>query len=106
MIKMEQILALSEEIAREFRPNRIILFGSYAYGVPGEDSDIDILVVLPFTGKPTRKALEIVRKIKPMIPLDLIVRTPEVVSERIANNDWLMRDVMEKGQTLYEDNHA
>jgi predicted nucleotidyltransferase len=106
MIKMEQILALSEEIAREFRPNRIILFGSYAYGVPGEDSDIDILVVLPFTGKPTRKALEILSKIKPMIPLDLIVRTPEAVSERIASNDWLMRDVMEKGQTLYEDNHA
>ncbi|HEY0322413.1 MAG TPA: nucleotidyltransferase domain-containing protein [Pyrinomonadaceae bacterium] len=106
MIKMEQILALSEEIAREFKPERIILFGSYAYGVPEEDSDIDILVVLPFSEKPSRKALEIVGKIKPMIPLDLIARTPEQVSERIANNDWLMRDVMEKGQTLYEDNHT
>jgi predicted nucleotidyltransferase len=103
---MEQILALSGEIAREFKPERIILFGSYAYGVPGEDSDIDILVVLPFTGKPTRKALEIVSKIQPMIPLDLLVRTPEQVSERVANNDWLMLDVMEKGRTLYANNHA
>lgn len=106
MIKMEQILALSDAIAREFKPDRIILFGSYAYGVPREDSDIDILVVLPFTGKSTRKALEIVGKVRPVIPLDLLVRTPEQVNERIANNDWLMRDVMEKGRTLYEDNHT
>lgn len=106
MIKMEQILALSLQIAREFRPERIILFGSYAYGEPKDDSDIDMLVVLPFNGKPSRKALEIVSKIKPMIPLDLIVRTPEQVRERIANNDWLMHDVMKKGQTLYEANHT
>ena len=106
MIEMEQRLALSEQIAREFSPERIILFGSYAYGVPSEGSDIDLLVVLPFTGKPARKALEIVSKIRPGFPLDLLVRTPEQVSERIANNDWLMRDAVEKGRTLYESNHT
>lgn len=74
MIPNEEIRQLSERIVREFHPERIILFGSYAYGTPTNDSDVDILVILPFNGKPMHKALKIVRKIKPNIPLDLLVR--------------------------------
>ncbi|MBC7933558.1 MAG: nucleotidyltransferase domain-containing protein, partial [Rubrivivax sp.] len=48
MVKKEEIQQLSERIAREFRPECIILFGSYAYGTPTGDSDVDLLVVLPF----------------------------------------------------------
>jgi predicted nucleotidyltransferase len=103
---MDQILTLSERIAREFQPELIILFGSYAYGTPRDDSDIDILVVLPFEGKPTHKALEILKKINPGIPLDLIVRRPEQIKERISNNDWFMREVFEKGRRLYVADHA
>lgn len=106
MVNIEQILTLSERIAQEFRPELIILFGSYAYGTPSDDSDIDILVVLPFEGKPTHKALEILKKIDPKIPVDLLVRSPEQVKERINNNDWFMREVFEKGQRLYVANHA
>ena len=82
------------------------LFGSYAYGTATEDSDVDLLIVLPFEGKAAHKALEIIRKVKPRIPLDLLVRTPEQVKERIANNDWFMREVFEKGRKLYESVHA
>jgi predicted nucleotidyltransferase len=103
---MDQILALSERIAQEFQPERIILFGSYAYGTPNDDSDIDILVVLPFKGKSMRKALEIISKINPKIPVDLLVRTPEQVENRISNNDWLMREVFEKGRMLYVADHS
>jgi uncharacterized protein len=106
MIRMDQILTLSERIAQEFQPERIVLFGSYAYGTPNDDSDIDILVVLPFKGKAMRKALEIIRKINPQIPVDLLVRTPEQVENRINNNDWLMREVFEKGRMLYVANHS
>ena len=106
MIRMDQILALSERIAQEFQPERIILFGSYAYGTPNDDSDIDILVVLPFKGKSMRKALEIISKINPKIPVDLLVRTPEQVENRISNNDWLMREVFEKGRMLYVADHS
>jgi predicted nucleotidyltransferase len=106
MIGMDQILTLSERIAREFQPERIILFGSYAYGTPDDDSDIDILVVLPFKGKPMRKALEILSRINPEIPVDLLARTPEQVEKRISNNDWFMREVFEKGRILYVDDHS
>ena len=106
MVSQEKILSLSESIVREFRPECVILFGSYAYGTATEDPDVDLLVVLPFEGKAAHKALEIIRKVKPRIPLDLLVRTPEQVRERIANNDWFMREVFEKGRRLYESAHA
>lgn len=106
MVKKEDIQQLSERIVREFRPECIILFGSYAYGTPTGDSDVDLLVVLPFEGKSTRKALEIIRKVEPRIPVDLLARTPEEVRERIANNDWFMREVFEKGRKLYESHHS
>ncbi len=106
MVEMEKIFGLSERIAGEFQPERIILFGSYAYGTPSKDSDVDLLVILPFKGKPTRKALEILNKTNPQIPLDLIVRTPEQIKERLANRDWFICEIMEKGRLLYESNHA
>ena len=105
MVDMKEIKDLTSQIAREFSPERIILFGSYAYGQPGNDSDVDLLVVLPFNGKPVRKAIEIRNKINAGVPLDLIVRTPEQVADRVAQNDWFMREILERGHTLYEANH-
>jgi len=105
MVEMKRIKDLASQIAREFSPERIILFGSHAYGQPSDDSDVDLLVVLRFEGKPVRKAIEIRNRVSPKIPLDLIVRTPERLAERVANNDWFMREIVEKGRTLYEANH-
>ena len=105
MVDIKEIKNLTSQIVREFNPDRIILFGSYAYGRPGNDSDVDILVVLPFKGKPVRKAIEIRNKVNAGVPLDLIVRTPEQVADRIAQNDWFMREILERGHTLYEANH-
>ncbi len=51
MINEKKIADLGNRIAKEFQPERIILFGSYAYGKPRPDSDVDLLVVLPFDGK-------------------------------------------------------
>jgi predicted nucleotidyltransferase len=105
MVNINEIRNLTSQIAREFNPDRIILFGSYAYGHPGNDSDVDILVVLPFKGKPVRKAIEIRNKINAGVPLDLIVRTPEQLNDRVAQNDWFIREILERGHTLYEANH-
>lgn len=106
MVKFEEIEALSERIAREFRPERIVLFGSHAQGQPGADSDVDLLVVLPFEGKPVHKTLEILRSLNSDLPVDLLVATPEGVRERLFNDDWFMRDIFEKGRVLYEADHA
>ena len=59
MIDEQRIMELCERIVEEFQPDKIILFGSYAFGTPTPDSDVDMLVVLPFSGKNFRKSLEI-----------------------------------------------
>ena len=105
MVDMTKIKDLSSRIAREFNPRRIILFGSHAYGHPDRDSDVDLLIILQFKGKPVRKAIEIRNRINPQIPVDIIVRTPEQVAKRIAENDFFLREVVENGQTLYEASH-
>jgi len=106
MVEMERIRDLTQRIAREFKPYKIILFGSYAYGYPRSDSDVDILVVLPFKGKAVRKAIEIRNTVNAGMPLDLLVRTPEQVTERVSQNDWFMREIVERGHVLYESNNT
>lgn len=105
MIRMEEIESLRDSIVSAFKPQRIVLFGSYAYGKPTEDSDIDLLVILPFIGKPARKAIEIRSKLNPKLPLELLVRTPKQVADRIADHDWFMQEIIEKGRVLYEADH-
>lgn len=105
MVKTKEILEFSERIIREFHPERIILFGSYAHGNSSVDSDVDLLVIMPFKGKGCYKSVEILDKIKPRIPVDLLVRTPEQVRQRLAWNDFFMREIIEKGKVLYEADH-
>lgn len=101
----EQIARLCEQIVREFRPQKIILFGSYAYGQPSPDSDVDLLVVIPFEGSSREQAAKIRSRIDTPVAFDLLVRTPEQISERLAMDDFFMREITEQGKVLYEANH-
>jgi predicted nucleotidyltransferase len=106
MITMRQIEDVSGRIAAEFEPERILLFGSYAWGAPSPDSDVDLLVILPFEGKTVAKSVEMRLKIKPPFPVDLLVRTPEKIHERLALGDPFIRSILEKGKVLYEANYG
>jgi predicted nucleotidyltransferase len=97
-----QIRKLSEQIAREFHPDKIILFGSHAYGRPGPDSDVDLLVIMRFRGRPVRQAIAILNRLNVLTPIDLLVRTPEQVQERLALGDQFMREILERGKVMYE----
>jgi uncharacterized protein len=105
MVNDHSIKELTERIAREFHPEKIILFGSHVSGSAAEDSDVDLLVILPFEGHAIRKSTEILRKVQPRIPVDLIVRTPDYVRERLKWNDFFLREIIERGKTLYESSH-
>ena len=102
VVKHKQIRAFSNAIAREFRPRKIVLFGSYAYGKPTEDSDVDVLVIMPFDRKRGRKSLEIRQRIPADFPLDLIVRTPESIARRLQWGDCFIQEILAKGDVLYE----
>ncbi|MFH1111305.1 MAG: nucleotidyltransferase domain-containing protein [Planctomycetota bacterium] len=99
---MSSVIELSERIAKEFDPDKIILFGSHAYGQPREDSDVDLLVILPFEGKPLDKSLEILNRVDPRFPIDLLARRPDDSARRYAEFDPLIRDAFDHGVVLYE----
>lgn len=84
MIGFEQIQAVSFAIAAAFKPEQIILFGSYAYGTPTPDSDVDLLVVMPFEDHEAKQALRIRQSVKLPFPADLVVRSPEQLRQRMA----------------------
>lgn len=102
----QYIKDLCEQIVRVADPLKIILFGSYAYGTPTEDSDIDLLVIMPFECSSHQQAVNIRRQIAAPMPLDLLVRTPEFVARRIEMEDFFMRDIVEQGKVIYEADDA
>src|ERR1039458_9851051 len=102
MINERCIVELSERIVREFQPDKIILFGSYAYGQPRADSDVDLLVVLPFEGRGFRKSLEILNRISPDFSVDLLARRPQDTAQRYTEGDPLIREALDYGKVLYE----
>jgi len=104
MVKMREIRRAAQRIVREFDPERVVLFGSYADGTAGRDSDVDLLVVLPFREKPFHKSLEILDCIDVRFPIDLIARRPADVSRRYREGDPLIREALDRGKVLYERN--
>jgi predicted nucleotidyltransferase len=97
---MEQIKELGRRIGEEFRPQRVILFGSFACGQPTPDSDVDLLIITEFEGRPVDKSVEIRLKVRPPFPVDLIVRTPEKIRERLAMGDNFMKEILAEGTVL------
>ena len=103
MISTKEIQATCDDIVRKFAPLQVILFGSYAYGTPTADSDLDILVVMAMLQSDTRRQeLEMKRRIPTRFRLDLHVRSPQEIAYRVSHNDWFLREVLEKGDVLYE----
>lgn len=97
---------LCNQIVEKFRPQKVILFGSYAYGTPTYDSDIDLLVIMPYVGSNHEQAVAIRRNLDAEMPVDLLVRSPEQVRERIEMADFFMREIIDQGKVLYEGNHT
>lgn len=101
MVTKQAIRALAKRIVDEYQPERVILFGSYAYGKPRPDSDVDLLVIMPFEGNSLRQAGEMVGKLNPPFFVDLVVRTADEVRQRLEWNDFFLREVMERGKVLH-----
>ena len=101
-VPLRAIRKLAREIAQRFRPEKIILFGSYAYGAPHADSDVDLLVIMPARNM-IDQGVRIRMALPPRsFPLDLIVRTPEFVRRGLEEEDWFLREIVGKGKVLHE----
>lgn len=100
-VPMRAIRKFAREVAERFDPEKIILFGSYAYGEPHEDSDVDILVVMP-TRNELDQAARIACQASAPFAEDLIVLKPENVAWRLIEGESFLTEIMTKGKVLYE----
>ena len=97
-----------EVIVERFRPEKVILFGSYAYGRPGPDSDIDLLVVKEIEKSPARDATETRRAIRPLrrsvanFPFDIMVRSPEEFAERVRRGASIHSKIDREGLVVVD----
>ncbi|MBU3965705.1 nucleotidyltransferase domain-containing protein [Patescibacteria group bacterium] len=97
----KKIKEVVQRIVKEYKPEKIILFGSYAWGKTTPDSDVDLLIVKET--KNTRKtAMEIDGSIFPRpFPIDLLVYTPKNLKKGEKMNDFFIKDILNKGKVLY-----
>lgn len=95
------IRRFARQVAERFDPEKIILFGSHAYGQPHQDSDVDILVVMPAKNQ-IDQALRIELEADAPFPLDLIVRTPKNLRWRLEEGDSFLREIVSRGKVLDE----
>ena len=103
MVERAKIRSFCKAVAKQFRPQKIILFGSYAYGKPTVDSDVDLLVVMNRTRRRgERMSLCIRHAVSRDFPMDLLVRTPADVARRLRWGDCFIREIVEKGKVMYE----
>jgi predicted nucleotidyltransferase len=100
-IPMAAIRRFARQIAERFHPQKIILFGSYAYGTPHAESDVDLLVIMPAYNV-TNQAIRIGMAFERPFSFDLIVRTPKQIEMGFRDNNWFLREIVEKGKILYE----
>ena len=102
-ISLQSIRNVTRRIAEEFQPEKIVLFGSYAYGTPGPDSDVDLLVVMDTSLSSREQRLEISRVLSPRpFPMDILVRTPKDLAERLKLGDSFLQDIINRGKVVYE----
>ena len=102
-ITAPKIRAAARKIARELNPEKIVLFGSYAYGKPNIHSDVDLLIVIKSEERWTKRVIRVSEVLYPRpFPVDLIVRTPYEVKERLRIGDSFFREIVTKGIVLYE----
>jgi len=104
----EQTRNMIQDIVKKlvtgYSPQKVILFGSHAYGMPTEDSDIDLLIIKETDKRPIDRWMEVKRLLRDRnkdVSVSPLVYTSEELSERVALKDFFIQEVLEKGKVLY-----
>jgi predicted nucleotidyltransferase len=104
LVAMNRITRFGKRIGEEFGAERVILFGSHAKGKATKDSDVDLLVIADFEGRSIDQSVKIRMQLRPGFPVDLLVRTPQMIERRLRLGDDFIKDIVRGGKVLYE-NH-
>jgi predicted nucleotidyltransferase len=102
-VSNQKVVEIVRRIVASLHPHKIVLFGSFAYGSPTSDSDLDLLVVMETDARPVDRITSVSRLIRPRpFPVDILVRTPEEIHEALSGRDRFIEEVMTRGKVLYE----
>ncbi len=106
VLTTDMVNTIIQRLVNEFDPVKIILFGSYAWGKPGNDSDIDLLVIVPDISTKLSSVQLSIRAHRCLrglqIPKDILVRTCSEIDKYITVYASLEAEILEKGRVLYE----
>lgn len=102
MNNKKEIKKITEQIVKKYKPEKIILFGSFAWGKPTKDSDVDLLIVKKTRKKWIERQIEVGEIIDGEIAADTLIQTPREFKRRLALGDFFYRNILEKGKILYE----
>jgi uncharacterized protein len=105
-ISWATIQTLVQQISNLFKTQKIILFGSYAYGNPRPESDVDLLVIMDTQLSELEQSAEICRTIPFRFGVDLLVYRPQHIAQRLEWGDSFLKEIIDHGIILYESSHA
>jgi predicted nucleotidyltransferase len=92
-----------QRIVEELEPEKIVLFGSYAYGEPNPHSDVDLLVIMKTKASAKDRSWAVSRLLLPRpFPVDILVKTPQEVKKGIETGDFFLKEILTQGKVLYE----
>ncbi|MEW5693521.1 MAG: nucleotidyltransferase domain-containing protein [Candidatus Hydrogenedentota bacterium] len=104
--KLQQLISeIVAKIVSSYKPSKIILFGSYVYGEPDKDSDIDLFIIKRTQERPIDRRVNVRRIVSDRtrrIPFEPIVITPKELEKRIRVGDQFVEEILTKGKVLYE----
>ena len=98
----EEIEQQVQTIVREFHPEKIILFGSYAKGQATPQSDVDLFVIIDSDRSSWQLSEQISLAVEHIFPMDIVVKTRKEVNKRLKHGDFFIEDIIKNGKVLYE----
>lgn len=99
----EKLPHVVQRLVEALQPEKIVLFGSYAYGTPTPDSDVDLLVVMETCAPDKERYLSVCRLLRPRpFPVDILVRTPQEIARALEKGDFFIQEIVSQGKVLYE----
>lgn len=101
-VTAELLESIVQRIVAGVDPEKIILFGSYAYGQPTHDSDLDVFIIQETNARPAERILAVSRCLRPRpFPMDILVRTPEEIRAALEQGDAFLTELLARGTVLY-----
>lgn len=95
-----------QRIVDELKPEKIVLFGSYAYGSPNLHSDVDLLVIMKTSEPLKERSWKVSRLLLPRpFPVDILVKTPKEMEKALKAGDFFLKEILARGKVVYERNN-